>query len=165
MLNRVLAIAAFMTVLWGGAAAALDKPKGDPILVVTGEITHRNVPSGAAFDMQMLSSLPQTKFETKTRWTDKATFEGVLLKDLLAAVGARGTEVNAKALNDFSQAIPIQDTTEVPVLVATKMNGEPMRIRDRGPLWIVYDVDDRPDLQNAQTEAKMVWQLKELTVR
>ena len=54
---------------------------------------------------------------------------------------------------------------QVPVLIAVRVNGRLMKVRDRGPLWIVYDVDKRPDLKNIHTERKMVWQLKDLTIR
>jgi hypothetical protein len=156
---------ALAILLWITPAAALDKPEGDVILTVKGQISETNSSSGAAFDMQMLSALPQTRFETTTRWTDKATFDGVLLKDLLVAVGANGKEIVATALNDFSTTIPVEDISEVPVLIAVRVNGRLMKVRDRGPLWIVYDVDKRPDLKNIHTERKMVWQLKDLTIR
>jgi hypothetical protein len=162
---QALAGVALAMLLWATAAVALEQPKGDVILTVKGQISETNSASGAAFDMQMLSALPQTRFETTTRWTEKATFEGVLLKDLLAAVGAKGNEIVATALNDFSTTIPIKDISEVPVLIAARVNGQLMKIRDRGPLWVVYDVDKRPDLQNIQTERKMVWQLKDLIIR
>ncbi|HEV7371114.1 molybdopterin-dependent oxidoreductase [Arenibaculum sp.] len=151
--------------LWTAEAAALEKPAGDIVLTVGGQVSETNAPSAAVFDMAMLSALPQTKFEATTRWTDTAVFEGVLLRDLLEAVGAEGTQIVATALNEFSATIPMDDVVELPVLLATRVNGEPMKVRDFGPLWIVYDVDGRPDLQNLQTERKMVWQLKELVVR
>lgn len=151
--------------LWVSDAAALDQPAGDVVLTVRGRISETNSPSAAVFDMAMLSALPRTSFEATTRWTDEALFEGVLLRDLMAAVGADGTAIVATALNEFSATIPMNEAFQLPVLIATHMNGEPMKVRDFGPLWIVYDVDGNPELQTLQTERKMVWQLKELVVR
>jgi hypothetical protein len=151
--------------LWMGDASALDQPTGEVVLTVKGRISETNAPSAAVFDMAMLSALPRTSFEATTRWTDEALFEGVLLRDLMTAVGADGTVIVATALNDFSAMIPMDEVFRFPVLVATHMNGEPMKVRDFGPLWIVYDVDGHPELQTLQTERKMVWQLKELVVR
>ena len=87
---------ALAILLWVTAAVALDKPEGDVILTVKGQISETNSSSGAAFDMRMLSALPETRFETTTRWTEKATFDGVLLKDLLAVVGAKAKRLSPR---------------------------------------------------------------------
>lgn len=49
-----------------------------------------------------------------------------------------------------------------PVILAYRMNGELLRIRDKGPLWVIYPQDDFPDLKTKQTQAKWVWQVKEI---
>jgi hypothetical protein len=50
------------------------------------------------------------------------------------------------------------------VLVADSLEGEPMAIRDKGPLWIIYPLSAHSELRSADTEAKMVWQLFRLTL-
>ncbi len=44
------------------------------------------------------------------------------------------------------------------------MNGKPMRVRDKGPLWLVYPRDQRAELQNAVMDERWIWQLFEITV-
>jgi len=162
-LRRILAIVAM---LGASPGVALERPKGEVVLTVDGLIAERNGPDGAAFDRDMLSRLPRHRFVTATRWTTGPTaFEGVLLRDLAAALGATGQTAFVRAINGFTASIPISDTEIVPVLMAMTMNGEAMRIRDKGPLWIVYDLDDRPDLQTVETESKMIWQVRSITFR
>jgi hypothetical protein len=45
------------------------------------------------------------------------------------------------------------------------MDGEILKVREKGPLWIIYPQDDHPELQNKQTQAKWVWQIKEIRVK
>ena len=45
------------------------------------------------------------------------------------------------------------------------MDGEELRVRDKGPLWIVYPRDDFPELDNRLIRSRWVWQVKELMVR
>ncbi|WP_207477238.1 oxidoreductase [Arenibaculum pallidiluteum] len=149
-----------------GSASALDSPKTEPILVVDGDITETNSPSGATFDLAMLDALPQHKFTTGYHFTKgTAEYSGVLLKDLAAAVGAKGRVAEVRALNDYKADVPMSDTEIVPVLLATRIDGAPMRVRDKGPTWLVYDTRKRPEMNNPTTDAKMVWQITRITFK
>ena len=48
------------------------------------------------------------------------------------------------------------------MILAYKMDGEFLKIRDKGPLWIIYPQDDFPALKTKQTQAKWVSQVKEI---
>lgn len=63
-------------------------------------------------------------------------------------VGAKGQSVRVLALNDYTTLIPMDDFYKFPVIMALKMNGEYMRVRDKGPLFIVYPYDSSAELQN-----------------
>jgi hypothetical protein len=147
------------------AAGALPLPSGPVLLEITGHIGHRNADGAARFDRQMLEALGTTTLRTSTAWTTgEAEFEGVLARDLLAAVGAEGTTVTATALNDYATAIPIEELRRYPVMLALKMNGEPLKIRDKGPVWIVYPRDQHKELQDSLVDKRWVWQLKGLYI-
>jgi len=149
----------------GAAVEALPKPVGKVILRVEGAIRSTNDGETAAFDRAMLEALGLRMLRTTTPWTEGAvTFEGVLMRDLLAIVGARGSAVRAEALNDYAVEIPLSDFTRYDVLLAIRMNGRYMRVRDKGPIWIVYPRDAHPELNNPQVNAKWVWQLHRLRV-
>ena len=107
-----------------------------------------------------------TKLTTWTPWTEgEVEFEGVWARRLMEAVGARGTEVEARALNDYVEVIPIDDFHRYDVLLAVRMNGQLMRTRDKGPIWIVYPWSGNPELDDFLMREKSVWQLNALHVR
>ena len=75
---------------------------------------------------------------TTTPWySGKVRFDGVSLSKLMDLVGAKGKSARVLALNDYTTIVPIDDFHKFPVILALKMNGEYMRIRDKGPLFIV----------------------------
>jgi hypothetical protein len=145
-----------------GLAPARDRV----VLTVTGAIGLTNAPGRADFDLDMLERLGLGRLTTWTPWTEgEVEFEGVLARRLMGAVRAKGTEVDALALNDYQQTIPLEDFDRYDVLLATRVNGELMRVRDKGPIWIVYPWSAHPELDDFATREKSVWQLSALHVR
>lgn len=153
-------------VLATAALAALPKPAGEPVLTITGKVRESNSPWGAAFDWTTLETLPRITIKTSTPWTDGVQqFEGVLVRDILATAGARGDTVKATAANDYAVEIPAVDFERYPVIIAFRQNGQPIARREKGPLWIIYPLDDHREIQNVEFHGRMVWQLKELRIR
>ena len=142
-------------------AAEIPMP-GDPvILTVGGEIENTNDGDKARFDYAGLETLPRFTLNTTTPWTEgMQTFEGVLLRDLLSALGAKGSTIQAVALNDYAIEIPVSDGEEADVIVAYLQNGQRMSVRQKGPLWIIY-----PDsVSSPLATERMIWQLDRMTV-
>jgi hypothetical protein len=159
-------------VIWSAALLvatpgfALEAPAGKVLLTVSGDVLARNSSEGAAFDMAMLEKLPQRSFSTKTPWYPEARkFTGVLLRDLLAAVGARGKTVKAVALNDYRVDIPVDEAQRHDLLVAYLLDGKPMPVREKGPLVLIYPFDSSPELRTAINYSRAAWQLKQLELR
>lgn len=147
------------------AAWALDPPKGEIVLTVGGSIAVTNRGKAAVFDRDMLSHLGLHALRTSTSWTDGVqSFEGVLARDVMKAVGAKGAIVHATALNDYTIKIPVEDFSNYDVLFAMKMNGKDLTRRDKGPIWIVYPRDQHQELRNQKVDAKWIWQLVRLRV-
>jgi hypothetical protein len=147
-------------------SAALPSSSGKVILTVTGAIGRTNAPDGAEFDRATLEGLGLRELTTWTPWTNgEPEFEGVLARHLMSALDARGSEVVCTALNDYVSTIPLEDFDSYDVLLATRMNGTRLRVRDKGPVWIVYPWSDHPELDDEVTRRKSVWQLNHLHVR
>jgi len=147
-------------------AGALPTPKGKVILRVTGNIANRNTPDAAEFDATMLDELGLIDMVTRTPWTEgDVRFSGISPKALLAALGATGTHLDAIALNDYRVEIPIRDVEQLDPLLATRVDGRPLRIRDKGPLWFVYPWSERPELDTIEYHSRSIWQIKTLVVR
>lgn len=141
-------------------------PKAPPILEVRGSASRVDAEGPAQFDMEMLKALPAAKLETTTAVTDGVRrFKGFLMRDLLAHVGAQGTSVTARALNDYAIEIAIEEFDRFDVLVAYEMDGEPLLPSDKGPLWIVYPRDQHAELQDIRFDYRWVWQLRWLEIR
>lgn len=163
-----LAALAFAALAFGAApllAAELAHPQGDVVLTVTGDLAQTNAEGRAEFDLAMLDALPQRTTVATTPWyTGEQAFSGVIVKDLLDAVGAKGTTATFVALNDYSADIPLEDFAALPVILATRINGELLSVRDKGPLFVIYPFDLDPELNNEVTFSRSVWQVGEVKV-
>lgn len=147
-------------------AQALDAPAGKVILTVSGSLTKPNDGGTAAFDLALLQALPQHSFSTKTPWYPQPRkFTGVLLRDLLTAVGSQGTTVKAGALNDYRVDIPAADLVKHGAMLAYLLDEKPMSVREKGPLVIIYPFDDQPELRSAVHYSRAVWQLRTLELK
>ena len=164
-LPGALALCAFGMPL-AAICAEVAPPHDRVLLTVTGALANADASGRVDFDLTSLEHLGLSKLTTWTPWTDgEVEFEGVLARRLMEAVGARGTDVEALGLNDYEEVIPIEDFHKYDVLLALRMNGELMRVRDKGPIWIVYPWSDHPGLDDFATREKSVWQLSVLHVR
>ena len=112
-----------------------------------------------------LDALPQHSFTTSTIWTDEAAvFSGVPLKSLLETVGAEGDAVEMIALNDYKVTMSVAELEDTAPLVATRMDGKPMSVRDKGPYWLVFPYDEDPKYQTETIYSLSIWQLNRLNV-
>ena len=153
------------TLLSPMAAHALDKPTGDVILTITGTVDNPNADGKAEFDMAMLEAIAGRTASMETPWTTgKVTFSGPFLKGVLEAAGAHGTVMNIKALNDYAIDVPFEDATSLETILATRMEDKPMSVRDKGPLFLIYPFDLKPELYNEKYFARSAWQIKEIRV-
>ncbi len=146
-------------------ADGLPEPTGRTVLTVNGQIGQTNKGKDAAFDMAMLEALPQHSFTTRTPWYDRPVkFTGPLLSDLLAAVQAKGTTINATAINDYTIRIPVADAKAHGVIVARLLDDQPMAVRDKGPLFVVYPFDSKAELRTSVYYERSIWQLKRMGI-
>jgi len=164
--GSVTLIAALSAGALPASAGGLERPQGAPILTVEGNISIKNDGDGAVFDRDMLESLGEVSFKTMTPWfTGEVEFEGVPMEKLMEAVGAKGTEVEVVALNDYKASVPIGDFGEYGVILALKRDGKYMPISDKGPLFIVYPYDGHAELQKQKFYARSVWQVAKMIVK
>jgi len=165
--STVIATTLLGLCLYASTTLALEVAKEDIILEVSGNISVTNTQQGTAvFDRKTLSSLPVTEIQTETPWTNGTLhFEGVLLRDLMEYLKATGNTLQATAINDYAIDIPIEDFQEHDVIIAYKMNGKVMSIRDKGPLWIIYPWSDTPSLRSELYHSRSIWQLIKISIK
>jgi len=112
-----------------------------------------------------LQTLPVASFETTTLWTpDKQVFSGVWLATLLQHHGITSGTLELAAINDYRVTIPVQDIRTGGALVSYERNGEAMSLRQKGPLWVVYDWDSNPNFRNETYYSRSIWQLDRIIV-
>ena len=150
------------TQVWAGE---LSKPVGKVLLTVSGNIENTNEDGKAVFDIASLEKLGTVSFQTTSPWYNgRTTFTGISLQKLMDYVGANGSVVKVTALNDYTTVIPLSDFKKYNVILALKINGEYMRIRDKGPLFIVYPYDSIPELNNQIFYSRSAWQVNSMKI-
>lgn len=153
------------TVLGAGSAAALDQPKGPVILTIVGAVSEPNRDGAAVFDLAMLESLKGRSASMETPWTKgKAEYSGPLLREVLKAAGADGRRLLVRALNGYSAEVPFSDASSFDTILVTRLDGQVMSVRTKGPTMLVYPFDLDPSLYNEKYFARSVWQIKEIEV-
>ena len=147
-------------------ALALEAATGPVVLTIYGRVRKPNAGSAAQFDMAMLERLPQHSFVTRTPWYSLPhKFTGPLLRDVLAACGAMGSNLRARALNDYRVDLPFEDTQRFDVVLARLLDDKPMAVRDKGPLFIIYPFDSSAELRTTVYYSRSAWQLKTIEVQ
>ncbi len=144
------------------SAAAQQTPAGPVVLSVDapGDGT-----SLAQFDIDMLEALPQVETRTKSPWySDVTRFTGPLLTTVLDAAEAQGNSIRVFAVNDYSATIPVDEIRKYPVILATRIEGKRISLRDKGPLFVIYPFSQAPELYNELTFNKSVWQVVRIEV-
>ncbi|MGP3159374.1 molybdopterin-dependent oxidoreductase [Serratia marcescens] len=140
-------------------AKAEDRPIGD--LRVTDGSTQTTVTLTKA----MMDSLPKTSITTSTAWTPKEKFTGTSFKDILTEVGITGKIVRVHALNDYWVDIPMSDIDKYNIILASKRNDTPLKVRDFGPYFVIYPLDEHyEELNKPIFYSRFVWQVEHITV-
>lgn len=150
----------FFTVLFALLLAAPTLSEAQDILTVT---TPDRVES---FTLEEILAMPQTIIVTKNDYVDEATtFQGPSLRYVLEELEVtRDTTLKMVALNDFSVEVPAADAFEYDVILAVLLNGDTMSVRDKGPIWVIYPMDENPELHDDIYNGRLAWQLKNISV-
>lgn len=116
-----------------------------------------------SFGLDELEALGPTEIATSTPWTEGVVrFTGPTLAALAGLEDLPVVEARLTALNDYSIAVPAEDWQARDVVLASRAGGARMRVRDRGPLWLVYPLDAEPALQTQRFHARMIWQVRDI---
>lgn len=146
-------------------ANEISQPEGKVILTISGKISNTNSEGVAQLDRAMLEDLGLVDIKTATPWYDgKMVFSGVPFSTLLEFVGAEGDTITAVAVNDYEVNIPVSDAADTGVILASRLNGEEMTVRNKGPLFIIYPYDDMKELDNQTYYSRSAWQVIRLEI-
>jgi len=132
-----------------------------------GDLTIKDEKSQTSITLSkdMFEKLPKSAITTSTPWLPKTTFTGVRVKDVLEAAGYHGKRLRVHALNDYWVDIPISDVENYNIILANKRGTQELRVRDFGPYFVVYPIDDHPsELTKPIYYSRSVWQVDSITV-
>lgn len=161
--NRALALGAAVLVHLCSMSPIMA---GEVILTISGITPSDGSQIEVSYDLAALQALPRTNFTTSTMWTEgPQMFDGVLLKDILDINGVTSGTISATAINDYAIEIPVSDAVVDGPIIAYALNGAPMSVRDKGPLWIVYPYDQNADYQSEVVFSRSIWQLNRIVIQ
>lgn len=135
-------------------------PAGKPVLTVATPYGNQQ------FSLADLEGLGMHRVTTRTFWPKSdGTYEGPLLADVLRRAGLHDVAaVRISALDGFSQVMPGQDWRTWPILLATRRDGRPIPVRDKGPIRVIYPRDMSPQLADTTYRLRWVWLVSRIEV-
>ena len=147
-------------------ADELPYPQEDIILTISGAVQNHNAKGLVYLDRPMIEAIGLSEVNTHTVYSSKAhQWHGVLMRDLLVYVGAKGDTIEVHALDGYRTEIPVQDFYDYDVLLATKQDGRDLSIRRRGPIRIIYPIDHDESLLDPKYTSRFVWQIEKMIVK
>lgn len=165
--SRRRTLTTWLPALLVGAGPTRPGVAGPPVvLTISGRLHGGDGHSPVHFTLDQLARLPQHEIRTSTPWhTGQPVFRGALLREVLATAGARCQELRLTALNDFRVDIPADEARRYDVILAHLINGRTLGVRDKGPLFLMYPFDRRPELRNSVYYSRCIWQLRHIRCR
>ncbi len=108
-----------------------------------------------------LKKLKWTSFSSSTPWfASVQKFNGPLLKDVLTLANIKQTDnITVTALDKYQINIPASDAWKEPVILTREINDKPLKIKDKGPTWIVYNFDSKPSLKTDMYYSRSPWSI------
>jgi len=139
---------------------------GEPVVTVYGRIRLGDGERGLRLDLDALDAMGVVELSVTDPWLgERVAYSGVLVRDLLAYVGAdtEATGIRVVAMDEYVAYIPMGTLYEYPILLATRAEGETMDIASGGPSHIVFPYDDYPSLAEARNLS--VWNVARIYVK
>ncbi|MBI1170212.1 molybdopterin-dependent oxidoreductase [bacterium] len=148
-----------------GLADGPADPAGPVVLTVTGLDLSDHPDGQATFDVAQLRALGETKISTTSIWTGGThTFTGPSLAAVLRYLQVKDAVLAMHAINDYVVEMPTSEVEAGAPILAYEMDGAPMQVRDKGPLWVIYPYDADARFRTDTIFARSVWQLDRIDV-
>ncbi len=152
-------VLALLALAFAGAAAAQEE--ADLVIVdANGQLVK-------SYTVDDLAALPQHRIVTGNEFVEgKVTFEGPRVRDVLKDAGITpARKMTFIALNDYAVQIPSAEFAKYDPILALKANGKWLSRRDKGPIWMIYPMDDFPELHDPVFNSRLIWQLARIENR
>ncbi len=115
------------------ASVSVPEKSGKTVLTLTNGRTN-----ALALSIGQLNALPQYEITTSTPWhTQARTFSGPRLSDVLALGDIQSNRIEIGSINGYQITLSSAELAPYDPILATHVDGEKMRIRDNGPIWLI----------------------------
>ncbi len=113
------------------------------------------------FTLEDLRNLNQVEILTANEFVDdQKLFRGPLARDVLTAMDVQvSADIKLTAANDYQVEIPVRELFDYNVILALEIDGKPLSLRDKGPIWLIYPMSDHAELRDPVFNSRLVWQL------
>jgi hypothetical protein len=116
-------------------------------------------------DRDAVEHPPRTRLRSTMPWhCGVQEFESVSLTHTVDHAGAPGAKAIFTALNDVVMGIPLSNFKAHGPIPAIRRNGEPMSVRDNGPLFVIYPFRDKPELRTEPDHRRSVWLVRSIAI-
>ena len=151
-MKSILSLVLINLVLTVGAVQAAPK------------LTIHHANGSETLDRAQLEAMPQISLTTQTPYFDgDVAFSGPSVQQLLDRYEVTDdAEVTLRALNNYQVSVEARELRQLGAIVATRMNGKTMSVRNRGPFWVMLPLSERPELDHEDYHRLMIWQLSEI---
>ncbi|WP_193765092.1 molybdopterin-dependent oxidoreductase [Halomonas beimenensis] len=96
----------------------------------------------------------------------EGTFDGVWLEDFLADQGLdEAGRLRFIAIDDYTTFLTPHDRQERDYMLATRLDGEPLRPDQLGPLMLVVPADAEAVLEGEAPMSQWIWAIREIQAR
>ena len=135
----------------------------EPVIITISGMTARTAGGELNLTLSEFEAIGMEELYTATPWhKEKTRFSGVSGRKLSQYLEVEGNEVKAKALNEYEIVMPVSDLRIEGLILATRMDGKPLSVREKGPIFIIYPFDQKPELKNEVIFGRSIWQLRAL---
>jgi len=121
-------------------------------------------------DLSDLDSMPQeellTSLPSGLGIIGKNEWSGISLKYIVQNLGAKEDSViELAALNDYVISIPMKSINTYNPVLASRLNGNTISIRSKGPLILIYPFDKYREINTPLYQDYTIWMIHEIRVK
>jgi hypothetical protein len=145
----------------------LPAASGDVVITVDGAVSKSNRGGAIELDLATIEQMGLVRYVVHDPWLNgDFEFTGVLLSAFVDAVGASpdATTLKFRAIDDYEVELALADVRRWPIMLATRTNGAPMTIEDKGPTRVVFPYDQFPEIDQLTYKDLWIWQISSITV-
>jgi len=161
--RRGIVLLALALILWAQEGMPDEAAAQDPAwrIDLTGDVQSAAPSSVTIEDLEKLPLTEYNAFDPFKK--QRINFTGVLLRDIVREYGAAGVDrVQVKAIDQYIADFIRDEWARIDILLATRMDGKPITIKQNGPVRIVLPDDTARDMGHDVFIAKWIWFVKSI---